>query len=172
MAAPKKIHLTQYLSTNGDGTGAISAIGDYSAAAEEFYIQAPSGSDLVIHRMLVTIQDAGTHDADGYGNRAALTTGITVQYLDDDLTVLSDLSGGVTVKALADWATLCYDVANVSFGQGDTFTQARWSLDKHGLPLELKEGQSLRVTLNDSMVDLVGHKFVVQGYSEQSYRQG
>ena len=33
----------QLLSTNGDGTGTVSAKGNYASAAEEFYIEAPAG---------------------------------------------------------------------------------------------------------------------------------
>lgn len=152
---------SRYLDTNGDGTGTKNANGNYSSAAETFYIDGP----LTITRMIVSVEDTGGMQAEEYGNLGtALTNGITIDIdsggLDNELV---DLTDGEPIKTNAGWGQLCYDVDLKSWGAGDDLLVVRWTFDKSGAPIKLGDDDRLEITLNDDFSGLIGHYFLVQG---------
>jgi len=161
----------QFLSTNGDGTGDINAIGDYSSVQGEFYISPPSGQPVrwwkingyKIYRMLVFIQAIGPLSADQYGNLKSLQNGIKAVVKDDSDNEILDLTAGQPVKTNAQWAQHCYDSSLSGYGSGNEFVQARWTFEKSGNPILLKEGYRLSVLIDDDLTETISHTFVVQG---------
>ncbi len=155
--------LCRYLDTNGDGTGTVDAIGDYSTVTE-FYYEAPE-LGATFHRMIVSIEDNGGGTISEYGNLGAggLTNGIEVKVVDDSDTVMADLTDGLPIKSNGDWGRLCYDIDRKDWGGGNDFYQVRWTFSKSGEPVILREGWRLVVYLNDDFTNLVGHHFMVQG---------
>jgi len=134
-----------------------------------FYTEAQTGQILRVARLLVHIEDATVWSAASYGNlAAALTNGITVQHQSAVGAVLNDLTNGDPVKLNADWGKFCYDVSYVAFGAGNDFLQARWTFEKSGVPLRLKTGERLVLTLHDDFDGLDAHTFIIQGYNELS----
>ena len=158
--------LTRYLDTNGDGTGTKDAVGDYSSAAETFFITPPAGKKYTISRMLIGVQDSGSFDAVKYGNGVTLTNGIGVATTDATVGVTVDLLDGTLIKSNAAWGFLCYDADVKSWGAGDEFLLVRWSFDKSGVLLTLTENDALVVELNDDFTGLNAHMFLVQGYEQ------
>jgi hypothetical protein len=155
-------HLVQLLDTNGDGTGITDAVGTYAGAADEFYIEAPAGVTLEIHRLIVTVRDTGAFDAEQYGNAAALTNGITLEHRDsDDNTVATFTPDPILTNT--DWGTYCFDVDVKTWGIGDEVMLARLTFTKFGSAVTLTPGERLVVTVNDDLDDLVSHRFVVEG---------
>ena len=61
-------NISRFLDTNGNGTGTKNANGNYSGAAEIFYIQPPAGSRYQINRLIVEVEDAAGMIATEYGS--------------------------------------------------------------------------------------------------------
>lgn len=156
--------ISRYLSDDGTVTGNKNANGNYAGAVEEFYIEPAAGESYTLTRMIVSFEDAGGMQAQEYGNiGSALTNGIEVKVVNEDDTVIMDLTDGVPVKTNSQWARLCYDVDVKSWGSGNDLCVVRWTFTKSGDAIYLEEGQRLVVYLNDSLVGLISHYFLVQG---------
>lgn len=162
--------LDRYLTTTGDGLGVYDAVGDYSGAAEEFYIE-PQGNDvLVLYRVFISLRDAGTFAAEKYGYNLVLTNGISV-FHEREGVQWSDMTAGVPIKTNADWKTKMFDFDPFDIGIGDNYAVGRWTFAKAGTPLRLigrADGVSDRLVfrLNDDFTGLVQHRFLVQGFYE------
>jgi hypothetical protein len=156
--------LYQFLSKNGEGTGVINAIEDYSGAADRFFIKPPKGKVYRIERMIVTIRDTGSMDSGGYGNGSALTNGLRLVKENKDGEVY-DYTGGQTIKTNAQWAGYCYDLSLLQFGLGDEFINIRWTFAKSGAPITLDSAtdDQLSLIVNDNLSALTGHTFNMQG---------
>lgn len=152
--------------TVGDGSGDIAAIGNYAGAAEEFILSVPAPfSGYEVHRLIISIEDAGGMQAQEYGNiGAALTNGITVQ-MKRGSSVQIDLTTGLPVKTNAQWGVYCYDVEVKGWGSGNDLLVCRWTFSKSGDPvyLDRSEGDQMIVTLNDDFTALISHTFLFQG---------
>ncbi|MHC4716619.1 MAG: hypothetical protein ACYS5V_06595 [Planctomycetota bacterium] len=144
MASLHTYPVNRYLDTVGDGTGTKNAVGDYSgASAEQFYIQCPAagGSNLVLTRMIIGIEDTTGMKPELYGAAAALGNGIQVKVIDaDGTTVISDLTDGVPIKTNTQWGFLCYDVAEHNWGNtpDDEMFLVRWTFARSGTDITLK----------------------------------
>jgi len=155
----------RYLDTNGDGTGTKDAIGNYSAAAADFFIAPPAGQRYYLARLLVVIEDgAAGFDTGDYGAiTSGLTNGIVAKWVRSGTT--HDLTDGVPVKTNVGWAAQCYDVALQTFGAGNSFLTVRWTFERRGVGILLTNPEDKFVlTLNDDLSTLVQHRFQVQGY--------
>lgn len=156
--------ITRYLSDDGTTTGNKNANGDYSLAVEEWYYTATE--DCELHRLLVSIEDAGGGTIQEYGNiGTALTNGIEVKLVNELDVVQYDLTDGLPIQTNGDWGSLCYDIDRKDWGNGNDFYQVRWTFSKSGVPLKLMTGWRLVAYLNDNLTGLVGHFFMTQGNS-------
>ena len=159
--------ISQFASSNGDGTGTTSLVGGYSdtgLGVSTFSIE-PVTSAIVLRRMIVTIEDAGAPDSGKYGNNLVLTNGIVITVNEANDAVRSTLTPD-PVLTNANWASYCHDLTEHAFGTGNDTVTIRWTFTK-GNPngIVLDPGESLRVILNDDFSDLVSHKFLFQGSS-------
>ncbi len=152
-----------------DGAGVtFNANGDYSGAAVYWEIRPGSGNRQRIRRLLWTTEDAGTFDTGDYGNSITLTNGITLEHVRGtgaSPTVLATLTPDPIITN-ADISRYCYDVRVDSYGTGNQFLAARWTLAKmrdDGIILDGNQDDALRFTLNDSFVGLVYHGWLAQG---------
>lgn len=157
----------RFLDTAGDGTGTKNAIGNYSAAVTNFYIQPPAGSIYVISRIIAHIADTGGLDAGSYGNGITLTNGVDIETADGTGTIIG-ITDGIPIKTNGEWARYCYDVQYTSFGTGLNYLNVRWSFFKTGsyIRIDGSKNELLKVILNDDFTDLDEHYFMVQGYIE------
>ena len=119
----------------------------------------------LIHRLIVTIIDAGTFDATLYGNRLELPNGMKVEVIEADGTVL-DLLGGHPIHSNSDWAAMCHDFGYIDIGTGDNVATIRWTFSRAGLPLVLHAGDRFVITVQDDLTDLSGHHFYIQGHRD------
>lgn len=172
--------LDEFLSVNGDGTGDIEMVGDYSSSEGIFYVSPPSGYHYHINRLIVLVQDTGAFDAALYGNNITLTSGIVIEHVEADDTLIQRITPR-PIYANADWGGYCYDVKEHAFGTGDRFLLARWTFGKavppgfdphhvdwslSGFPIiRIETGEKFRVRLNDDLSGLNKHRMNVQGIS-------
>jgi len=164
---PQKKMISRYADTVGNGTGTTNFNGDYSGAEEQAILAAGGKEDYVISRLIVSVEDTSSMQAQEYGNlAAALGTGIEVKHFaSDGTTVLNDLTDGVPIKTNAQWGALCYDADVKTWGAGNEMLLVRWTFAKAGQAgIHLDEGQSLRVLLNDDLRGLLSHRFMFQGF--------
>jgi hypothetical protein len=159
--------ITRYLDTNGSGAGTKDASGDYSGAAEIFYIQPPAGQIYRIARMIPHIVAGGKMASDKYGVAIVLTNGITIRTQNDNGPLLN-LTDDLPIHTNTDWARLCYDLSISNFGSGNEYLHARWTFAKSGQMIRLvgDNNERLEVVLNDDFGALVEQFFMVQGYIE------
>lgn len=156
--------LYRYADTNGDGTGTKNAIGNYSVTPQRFNLTPPAGEVFRVERMLISVSDSGTFDADKYGNGIALTNGVTVEKRDANGQII-DYCDGVPVVNNTGWAQLCYDKTIHSEGVGAEIMTIRWTFSKGGAPVTLigDQGEFLSILLNDDFTGLISHYFFLHG---------
>jgi hypothetical protein len=171
---PTATYYNEFVSLNGDGTGEIDMVGDYSSSEGIFYLTPGGASKLLINRLIVTVQDTGAFDAAKYGNNVTLTAGIVVEHVDSGDTLVKKLTPR-PILTNTEWGSLCYDVVNLDFGIGDEILLVRWTLGKAepanfeekyaaNYPIyEIPNGEKIRVRLNDDLSGLVKHRICVQG---------
>lgn len=164
--------LYRFLSDNGDGTGNIDAIGDYSATPYRLFCEPPAGQIFQLNRILITVKDTGSFDSGGYGNGIALPVGLKAGLAVGlpDGSLREDFLEGPPIKTNGDyhiWAGV--DVAISSFGQGDEYLSVRWTFSKGGgidgepIFLDGDKGEKLFIEFNDDFTGLNQHLFQVQG---------
>jgi hypothetical protein len=173
-------YINQYLSLNGDGTGEIEMVGNYSSAEGIFYFEVPAGYHMHANRLIVYLRDTGAFDAAKYGNNVTLAAGIFLEIVNESDVVQTTLTPR-PVRTNSEWGSFCYDIVNHSFGTGDEFLLVRWTFGHatapgieqeisgsgartEGFPpLELPTGWKLRARLNDDLSGLNEHRICVQG---------
>ena len=162
----RKIPIYQLMSTNGDGTGTVEAIGDYSVTPLRLKVSRAGGYGHIA-RMIVQIQDFGRFDASKYGNGLILTNGIRIYVRNAADELLWEYTS-FPVKTNADWAAMCHDFSYFDFGDGstDNIGSVRWTFQQAGQRclLQFDQGEYLEVVLNDDFTGLVHHRFTVQGH--------
>jgi hypothetical protein len=157
-------YYSAFLDTNGDGTGTVDAISDYSSTDGVFFAAPPEGFEYRLSRMIVSIRDDGIPDAGFYGNNITLTNGIQIRTANTD-GVTNDLLGGQTIKTNAQWSNYCYNVQVLDFGTGDDTVVVRWTFSEAGTDIFItsNDGGKIEVILSDDFSALTGHRFLVQG---------
>lgn len=162
------IPVSRYLDTNGDGTGTVNAIGDYSAAATEFFYAPAAGTYVNLHSIQYYIQDAGDFLPNDYG-AMGLVTGLTNGY---DITIkingtnyninpngnIKDNGGLLALSAYSYFTQNSAERQNALIS--DSKIYERFS-DKIILNGDL--GDKVTITLNDSFTALIKHTFRVTG---------
>lgn len=157
-------YFSRFLDETGDGSGNKDAIGDYSAVVTDFLITPPVNNTFDIFRLLVQIADTGPIDAGFYGNNIVLTNGIRLLLLDNTGTIITDYVDTMPIITNANWARFAFDAKKTDFGAGQNYIDIRWTFQRGGRPLRLRN-QSLAVRLNDDFTSLTSHTFLMQGLS-------
>jgi hypothetical protein len=164
---PPEDMLYQFLDTNGDGSGTDDAGGvDGSVSGGVlFYIEAPSNYHYIISRLIITLEDAGNFVAGGFGAEAALSEGQHYSVHNPSGTEVLDLTDGKNITANANFSSFMYDVSYLSFGTGNNFLSARWSMFRAGPKgLWLPPGYRLHNRINDNLSGIVSYQTHVQGF--------
>lgn len=153
--------VADWISTYLRDGASIEANVDGSETPVEFAFTAAGACE--IHRMIVTIQDAGSFQSNEYGNLTALTNGIDFEHSDG--TTTTDLLDGVPITTNQGWAELCYDAEPKSYSGTQAVSQVvRWTFSRAGIPLYLADGDTLTARINDNLTGLTLHRFLLQGY--------
>ena len=169
LLTPQKRGWTRYATT--DGTGVVAG-GNNEASidlstADDYYIEA-SGEILLVARVIVMVQDT-SFTADKYGT-ITLNAGEGVSIVvERDGVEVEDLSGGVAIGSVGDWAGQCHDVnLFAGFAQGDAVMSARYTFTKHGedAAIRLQSGDKLIFRVHGDFGDLTHHRFLCEGVYE------
>jgi len=145
-----------------DEGGNENAIGDYSDTPTDFFIAAPEGDVIAIPALFISIEDLGMFRYCDYGASASLTNGISLQHTDSEGGEIMSLTNGVPVKCNGHWISSSYDRVLSEDPAVNNWLIVRWSMGSDRLPLVLRYGDRLAVTLNDDFSGLVSHRFRVQ----------
>ena len=142
---------------------------DGSSAVKEFFVQAPPGAGINIHRYIVYAEDQVAMDTAKYGGIAALTVG-TVIAKRNAAGVL--IEAQQAVRSNGEWAERAFDVGyddNAPAGYYGFRCRRTWGgLDKSGSALHLAVGEKLVVLVQDDLTGLDAHRIVFQGhYTEE-----
>ena len=163
-----RIPFVSHLDTVGDGSGTADQAADYSLAPQDFLIAPAAGKILYIYCMGVFYKDAGGMDADYYGNRVALTNGITLKLMEGS-NVIMDFIGGLSVKTNANWMAAGFQIQLLNYGAGDDVIVGRFPVvDTFGAPLVLKGDSNHKLVMNvhDDLSGLNEHKVCIKGSTE------
>jgi hypothetical protein len=154
--------LSRFLDTNGDSSGAIEQNVDGSVTPITFSWKVPVGYHLFVYRLIATIQDAGSFDADKYGNGLVLTNGLDFGSTDPE-GVFTSATPQLRIKTNSDWASYSYDLTIHSQGQGDSIAVIRYTFLNDGKPIQLTQEQSFVIIINDDLTPLNNHKVRIAG---------
>jgi hypothetical protein len=163
-------NLFQYLDKNGDESGDIEAIGNYSSTADDFFIQPPNGKVYQIHRLIVSIQSSSVIAALKYGSLAALANGIKI-YTTKGPDAVEKLINKAPIKTHDDWGGICHDSIALNYGSvAGKSVSVRWSFFKSGTSIWLNGdlNHKLILRLNDNFTGLSAHRFYAQGIIHNS----
>lgn len=149
---------SRFLDTVGDGSGSIEARVDGSDTPVDFHYAVPEGKILLIDRLIVWIRDAGTFDADKYGNRLVLTNGIIGGRTDESGTFIPRTTQ-LPVRTNSDWPAYSFSFQYIPIGVGDNVAVAEYSYNKDGGPLVFHGGTSYTLRIADNLLELTGHRF-------------
>jgi len=152
--------LFPYLREEG---GNENATGNYSATPTDFFVRAPTSDVFALSALFATIEDLGKIRSCDYGAGDPLINGITVNHTDSEGGEILSLTNGVPIRCNGQWISASYDrsVSDEPAGFSNWMT-VRWALGSERLPLVLRYGERLAVTLNDDFTGLVSHRFRAQ----------
>lgn len=137
-------------------------------ASRHFYhYTVDSGFTFFFVRMNLVIRDASVNPSD-FGGINELDNGILLDITDTDgETSLLDCTGGEPFKFNADWSRLVgvdSEIEKATGGNDETWI-SRWTVAKAGAMIEMKPGQRVQITHQDSLGGLVSFQVQVQGFT-------
>lgn len=137
---------------------------DYTSFNSEFYYKNTEYLTCEIHRLLISIEDAGNFDSAAFGNGITLTNGIEIKHFDAAGAVITDFTGGLFLKTNGHLGRLFYDIDLVNFGVGNQILNGRFTFAKSGSPCKLKNGERIGVIFRDDFTGVVSHTYMIQGW--------
>lgn len=150
-----------------DDENIINSANDYSSTEKDFIIKPPTGEIWEVSRMIFALSDNGILDS-GYwgGSNSALTNGVKLQIWDggkENGILKIDLFDKMPLKSNGQWGAVCYDVEKVTFGQGDNWLHARYTLSKDtngkSIVLDGSNNDEIVIPLNDNFSSLLTQTF-------------
>lgn len=158
--------IIRFLDTNGNGTGTKKAVGDYSGAPVNFYIQPPVNTVYILTEFYIQLSDGGTFGQSVYGSlAAALTNGLLIRAYRGS-TVTLDLTDGLPVKTNDNFLHLSTDTRIINYSGGVNSLTCSFDYRSFGtsFPLNGNQGDKLVITCNDDFTLLVDQAFIARGY--------
>lgn len=149
----------QLLDTNGDGTGEVDGVGNYTNNEVDLFIEPLDGS-YKISRLVITIVDKKGFNHNEYGNlNHSLNNGVVVKIRDNVL---------ATIKTNLDWTQIGCHVDQIKWSKREMLRIVWGFMNACGQYIRLCPGDRLSVHLADDFRGLDEHRFLVQGYKEDS----
>ncbi len=153
---------TQFLTQSGNGLGAINAIGNYSGASTEWYIQPTVGETISINMLTISVADSGTYDGTDYGAIAGLINGVQITVKRDG--AITSIFGTNNFKNNFELICAGPGAQSIVLAGDQQVLLIRFNFQHDFLgPLVLFNSDRLSVNLSDNFTGLVSHKFCVCG---------
>jgi hypothetical protein len=153
------------MTASGDGTGAISMAGNYSASAGVFYVQPSVDYVYLVGTVLIAVSDDAKFTQAGYGGAVGpLTNGIQGFIKKDGVEV--DAFAGNRFKANVDWYGVGSEVVVSSFDTTPQTLSIKFETygDTGGyIILDGRSGDQIGLRINDDLSGLVKQIGVVRG---------
>ncbi len=164
--------IPEYFSRFFTNASTNSIVGDFSSVPRNFTVQPPQNEVWRISRIILTIKDANINNFNEYGGLTALTNGILLGVVRNNLTTelnpLRNTTDMFTIHTNGDWASLMFDLDIKDLGAGDDYVVGRWSFNKANTLIRLDGNKSdfAFIQVSDDLTGLSDHLFIVQGYKE------
>lgn len=148
-----------------DASGSKEMAVNAASPYQYFYIEPRAGEKhLEIPHMVVFIRDTGSFDSGKYGNAIVLTNGVSLEVVDANNNVVTDILDGVTLLTNSCWARICDDLQLISFGSGDAVMRVSILFTEvFGSGLYVDQNHRLRIGIRDDLSGLSEHKIMVHG---------
>jgi hypothetical protein len=135
-----------------------------STAQQVFFWQNDTTTIALISRLNIQMQASGILPTDFGGISGGLANGLLISARDTNGASLMDFLDGSTIKNNAEFILLAgTDVDRETAGPGDDFLGVRWTIDKAGAKMEVKQGQSIRFTVQDDLSTITDFRVKAQG---------
>jgi hypothetical protein len=153
---------TQFLSTNGDGTGDVLQNANYSVTPGFFYVEAPAGVVLAISHMHIVVADNATLNMDEYGAIVGgLTNGLAFEKRING--VVSDVYEGFRLKINVDFLSVLETTITTFAGTAQALLGVIFYSESFNGSLILNPGDYYGIRVNDNLASLVRQFAVVWG---------
>lgn len=152
-----------FCSTTGNSTGTFNAIGNYSGAATDFYVESVSRYE--VHSLLVNVTSGANFHQSDYGSLAAPTIANGVKLFVKPLGAAEiPLLSGYAVKTNSDWTLLTRDTILTSFAGTSQTLVANFNItEDYGKPIMLELGDRFIIRLQDNFTGLINNTFGLRG---------
>ena len=155
--------INQFLSTDGTKTGDHNMAADFSGNPTDFYIEAPAGSVLKIHSVIVLLADTQIISSTKYGGlNVALTNGIDMLFDSAPTGEVSVLAELVKDNA-ALFGTLGKGAREDFLGNNVDLITIKTNLFPFPAEIDSRENERLIVRVSDDLSGLTEHNFKVVG---------
>ena len=154
---------SELLFSNVASSGSIAMNVDASGilGGSDFFYTCPANQTVHISRINFIILDASILLTDFGGIANGLPSGVLINVLDDDNTIILDFLDGESIQQNVDFGLLAGVDTQISTGTDGLFV--RWSLFKTGANLKLTAGQSIRISIRDDLSSLEKFNAMIQG---------
>jgi len=144
--------------------GSISLNTDGAGSAKTFSYIVPSGRSAHIERMNMVLLGANQRPS-LFGAVASLTTGCALITIDNSLaqTKTFDFCDDETIKMNLDFAFLAGVDVEVDTAPADDARYVRWTIEKAGHPLLLRDGEGICMVIQDDLTGMGDFRILVQG---------
>lgn len=148
-------------------TGGLDMNVDASTAAKSFTVTPSTTKDpaaVAITHMVLVVVDANAQYGK-FGGIAALTNGLLVRALTSTGGVLKNFTADAAIKTNEDFNYFAESTQVVEPAAGDDLVASHWALDDAiGHPMQLEQGQTLEVRVQDDLSALTKFGGVVFGH--------
>lgn len=139
---------------------------DGSSSAVAFEYTVPSGKMVELVRLNIDIVDGGIGNNEFAGLGSVLTNGVKLEIIDTDgIAIILDFTDGEPITSNSYWAHLGGADSVIYPAAGDDRMVIRFTVAKAnaGLPMVLKEGLRVRMTIRDDLTAITHMECMIQG---------
>lgn len=125
----------------------------------------PNGKNIWLRRLTIAAHNSGMNP-DNFFGLVALANGLVIEVLDNQDNQLKDFTNSEPIKILMHLSNLAgNDAGNTidRLGAADDGAAIRWTFEKAGEPIFMREGYKFRITVNDNITGISFLRMMVQG---------
>tara|TARA_R110000851_G_scaffold43447_4_gene107422 strand:+ start:232 stop:774 length:543 start_codon:yes stop_codon:yes gene_type:complete len=161
----RKLGLGRSFTLEGDGV-TIDALGDYSAAPVDFFVQPPPNFDFYLSEIILELSDNSGLTRSNYGGISELPVGIKTFVLRNGVRIPGTNpeaiknNGGLIINSSS------FEVIPFSGSTQTLLFRLKFSETAEPTYLNGNNGDRFGITLNDDFTGLSDHQFAFLGYTQ------